>query len=135
LVIASVCLAGVILIAQDHPAEPHGHPEHQKLLNPVASTPESVAAGGKAFAKVCAICHGATGKGNGRLAGAMRAYGARLSDLTDATWQHGSTDGEIFVVIRDGIGPDFYMDAWQGKIPDEDIWKLVNYLKTLASRR
>ena len=25
------------------------------------------------------------------------------SDLTDADWKHGSTDGEIFTVIRDGV--------------------------------
>ena len=24
------------------------------------------------------------------------------SDLTDKTWKHGATDGDIFVVIRDG---------------------------------
>ena len=25
------------------------------------------------------------------------------SNLTDADWKHGSTDGEIFTVIRDGV--------------------------------
>jgi len=135
LVIAGACLATVTLAAQEHPAAPHGHPDAQKLQNPIANTPESVAAGAKTYAKFCGNCHGTSGRGNGRLAAGMAMYGSRPSDLTDDTWQHGSTDGEIFVVIREGIGPDFHMDAFQGKISDEEIWNLVNYVKGLAIKK
>ena len=58
-------------------------------------------------------------------------YSARA----DATWQHGSTDGEIFTVIRDGIGPDFAMDSFDGPLSAEEIWDLVNYLKSLGGSR
>ena len=87
---------------------PHAHLEAQAIQNPVRADAESTAAGGRAYAKFCANCHGASGRGNGRLATGIAAYGPRPSDLVDDVWQHGSTDGEIFVVIRDGIGPDFH---------------------------
>src|SRR5262245_49442836 len=106
-IVMTVYLLMAILVAQEHPAAPHSHPDAQKIENPIVSSPESIAAGGKIYAKLCASCHGASGRGNGRLAAGMAAYGVRPSDLVDKTWQHGSTDGEIFAVIRDGIGPDF----------------------------
>ena len=41
------------------------------------------------------------------------------------------SDGEIFAAIRDGIGPDFAMDAFRLRLTEPDIWNLVSYLKTL----
>src|SRR5438552_3541330 len=121
---AAACVMTVTVFGQDHPAAPHAHPEAQAVQNPIPSTPESISAGANTYTKFCANCHGTSGRGNGRLAAGMAMYGRRPSDLTDDTWQHGSTDGEIFVVIRDGIAPEFHMDAFKGKIPDEEIWNL-----------
>jgi ankyrin repeat protein len=114
-----------------HAVRPHEHPEAQALTNPVAATPDSVAAGAGLYATHCATCHGPTGRGDGRLAAATAAYGARPSNLADTTWQHGGSDGEIFIAIRDGIGPDFAMDAFGGRLAEPDIWRLVNYLQSL----
>jgi hypothetical protein len=47
-------------------------------------------------------------------------------------WDHGSTDSEIFTVIKRGIPPTM-MAGYDGRIPDEDIWNIVNYLRTLRS--
>jgi mono/diheme cytochrome c family protein len=133
LVLATSVLIVAAPLAQEHPTAPHRHPDAQLLKNPAPSTPESLAAGAKTYARYCAVCHGTTGRGDGKLAAAMAAYnGAYAADLTDGVWQHGSSDGEIFVSIRDGIGPEFVMDSWRGKIPDQEIWNLVNYIKTLA---
>ena len=117
--------------ASAHPAGPHEHPEARALSNPVAATPDSVATGAELYTMHCATCHGPTGRGDGRLAAATAAYGARPSNLADATWRHGGSDGEIFVAIRDGIGPDFAMDAYGGRLAEPDIWRLVNFLKSL----
>ena len=114
-----------------HPAQPHEHPEARALANPLAATPDSVAAGAELYIRHCAMCHGPTGRGDGRLAAATAAYGARPSNLADATWRHGGSDGEVFVAIRDGIGPDFAMDAFGGRLTEPDIWRLVNFLKRL----
>ena len=51
-------------------------------------------------------------------------------DFTDAVWHYGASDGEIFLVIRDGVTAD--MQAFDGQIPEEDMWHLVNYIKSLA---
>ena len=117
--------------APAHPAAPRAAPEVQGLANPVAVTPESVAAGATAYATHCAACHGATGRGDGALAAAAAAYGPRPSNLADPTWRHGGSDGEIFAVIRDGIGPDFAMDAFGDRLSETDIWNLVNFLRSL----
>ena len=101
------------------------------MANPTPTTPESVEAGAATYARHCATCHGSTGRGDGRLAAATAAYGSRPSNLADTTWQHGSSDGELFVAIRDGIEPDFAMDAFRERLTEPDIWNLVNYLKSL----
>jgi mono/diheme cytochrome c family protein len=117
---------------QDHPQAPHRHPEAETLVNAAARTPESVKTGGLLYAKSCSSCHGPNGLGNGRLAAAMAAYGGRPSNLTDPDWQHGSSDGEIFVVIRDGVAPDFHMPKFEGKLSDEEMWHVVNYVRSLG---
>jgi mono/diheme cytochrome c family protein len=107
-----------------------GNPEAAKLKNPVAASPESIAAGKAAFTKNCRFCHGNDAKGNGPMA----PQGTHPSDLTDAKWDRGSSDGEIFTVIRDGAGPKFDMKGYKGKLTDTDIWNVVNYLRSIGTR-
>ena len=52
--------------------------------------------------------------------------------LTDATWDRGSTDGEIFTVIQEGAGPDYKMKGLKGKLSEQDTWHLVNYVRSLS---
>lgn len=128
-------LVGLVLVAgavpgvcraQEHPAEPHTHAAGQALTNPVEATAASVARGRQRYVFSCRQCHGNTGMGDGDMSHA----GGVPSDFTDAIWQHGETDGEIFLVIRDGVTAD--MQAYRNQIPEEDIWNLVNYIKSLA---
>jgi mono/diheme cytochrome c family protein len=130
--VAVALAASVAADAQEHARTPHRHPEAEKLVNPVARTAESVKAGAAVYAKACANCHGPYGLANTRLAQGMGAYGARPSNLVDAEWIHGSTDGEIFAVIRDGVGPDFHMPKFQGQLSDEELWHLVNYIRSIG---
>jgi mono/diheme cytochrome c family protein len=133
--LAVALLLGGAASAQDHPPAPHRHPEGQSLQNPVAPAAASVEAGAKLYARFCANCHGASGRGNGRLAAGTAMYGKRPSDLVDDEWQHGSTDGEVFLAIRDGIAPDFQMDAFGKVMSEEDVWNVVNYIRTLAIKK
>ena len=100
------------------------------LKNPIASSPESIAAGKQVYTRTCAPCHGTSGEG-----GPGNDLIPAAPDLTDATWDHGSTDGEIFTNIRDGIGPKFEMKGQKGKLMDNDIWNVVNYLKSLGPKK
>jgi mono/diheme cytochrome c family protein len=105
-----------------------GNPEAAKLQNPVPATPESVAAGKRAYGQLCANCHGPSGKGDGSVAGTDPP-----SDLTDGVWDFGSTDGEIFTVIHDGLsGKD--MGGYAERLKETDIWNVVNFIRTLAQK-
>ncbi len=108
------------------------------LKNPVASTPESIAAGKRAYDADCAACHGNLGQGAVKAGMTISIIeeqrGKQPSDLTDDQWDHGSSDGEIFSVIKRGLPPTM-MAGFDGRIPDEDIWSIVNYLRTLRSRK
>src|SRR5580765_241235 len=107
--------SGVLGSAGQAPGAPRrgGNPEAAKRVNPVAASPESTAAGRRAYTQYCANCHGSAGKGDG----SGGAAGAAPADLTDATWDYGSTDGEIFGVIHDGTSND-----------------MVNYIRSLAKK-
>lgn len=58
--------------------------------------------------------------------------GKQAPDLTDDTWDHGSTDGEIYTVTKKGV-PTTMMPGWEGRLTDTEIWSIVNYLRALAS--
>lgn len=115
-------------IAAVNAQNPGGSAEAKKIKNPVVSSPASIAAGKTLYEKNCRFCHGPEAKGNGPMA----PKDTHPSDLTDATWDRGSTDGEIFAVIRDGAGPDFKMKGYKGRMPEPDMWNVVNYLRSLG---
>ena len=109
-----ITVAVLLLAFTAYAQTPGGNAAARALKNPVASTPASITAGAAAYKKYCAFCHGADAKGNGPLA----PKDSNPPDLTDATWAHGSTDGEIFTVIVNGTGPDSKMVGFKGKMPD-----------------
>lgn len=105
----------------------------QSLQNPVKPTPESLASGKKLFDRLCADCHGEKGDGVSEIAAAMSGDAVRPPDLTDDKWDHGSTDGEIFVGIRDGVGGPAAMKGLNGRpgIGPTEMWEIVNYVRSL----
>ena len=112
--------------------------EAAKLTNPVASTPESIAAGKKAYDANCAACHGNLAQGAVKAGVSISIIeeqgGKQAPDLTDDQWDYGSSDGEIYAVTKKGIPPTM-MAGWDGHIPDDDIWSIVNYIRTLAPKK
>lgn len=102
--------------------------EARKLKNPLPNDSESVEAGKKLYQRHCASCHGAGAKGDG----GMSLSGGTPSDLTDETWDYGSTDGEIFVAIRDGVSAD--MLAYKEKLNEKQIWQIVTFLRSLGTK-
>jgi mono/diheme cytochrome c family protein len=108
------------------------------LRNPVTSTPESIAAGKRVYDATCAACHGNLAQGAVKAGITISIIeeqrGKQPPDLTDDQWDHGATDGEIFGVIKRGLPPTM-MPGFAEQIPDEDIWRVVNYLRTLQARK
>src|SRR5262249_6384683 len=104
-----------------------GNPEAAKIKNPVPSTPESLAAGKRSYTRLCGQGHGPEGAGDGTGATGPVAP----SDLTGAKWEYGSSDGEIFAVIHDGVPKSADMEGYAPRMSDTEIWNVVNYVKSL----
>jgi mono/diheme cytochrome c family protein len=100
----------------------------QGAAKPVPSSPESIKAGAAIYAKLCRSCHGLRGRGDGIAA----PPGTKPANLVDAEWKHGSTDADIFKVIRNGIDPFNAMRPQRG-MSDADIWSVIHYLRDLAA--
>ena len=121
LAICLVASAGV------HAQNPGGNPEARKMKNPVASSAASIAAGKATFLKACRFCHGEDAKGDGPMA----PKDTHPSNLIDAKWDRGESDGEIFAVIRNGAGPKFDMKP-NKVLSDTDVWNIVNFLRSVG---
>src|SRR5438552_18023923 len=108
--------------------EQHRNPEAQRLKNPVPGNDESIEAGKKLYLRYCASCHGPNGKGDG----GMALSGGTPSDLTDDHWDYGSTDGEIFTAIKEGVSAD--MLAYKEKLSDKQVWQVVMFLRSIGTK-
>ena len=118
-----VVATGASALAQA-PAGPAAVPaDAKKMKAAFASSPAAIEAGKVLYAKYCRFCHGNTGAGDSTMA---------PSNLTDATWTRGSSEGEIFWVIQNGAPPKYDMKGLKGKVTDADTWNLVHYVRNLG---
>lgn len=109
-----------------------GDPKAAAIKNPVPATQASITAGTRAYGRNCRQCHGFRGKGDGPLA----PTNPRPADFTDAKWEFGSTDGEIFTLIWNGVQdvPESEMKPMKGTLREDDVWNIVNYIRTLGPK-
>ncbi len=128
-IVLSATAAALAAAQHQHPAGgAHRHPQAAKLKNPVPPDAASIAAGKKLYVEHCAECHGDSGKGDGEMAD---TYNPKPANLTDAEWKHGSTDGEIFTVIRDGVkGTE--MKPFGKKMTTHQLWDVVNFIRSIG---
>jgi mono/diheme cytochrome c family protein len=96
--------------------------------NSVSADATSLAAGKKLFSSNCSSCHGETAQGDGKIASQLDP---KPANLVDETWIHGSSDGEIFIVIRDGV-KNTGMKAFGSRMTAHQIWDVVNYLRSIG---
>lgn len=125
-------LAGLLAVcppgpgsAQPSAAAPLKPEEVKALKNPLPFNSETIAAGKTLYLlNNCAACHGSDGKA------LLDIVAENATDLTDPKfWNNGTEPGEIFKSLHDGAGPK--MPAFRGKIKDEDLWRLVNFIQSL----
>ena len=99
--------------------------KYMKMANPVAKNAESVSDGKSLWTQHCQSCHGKTGKGDGPKAGELKT---EPGDFTNAETQK-QPDGALFYKSSEGRKD---MPSFKKKISDpDDIWSIVNYMRTL----
>ena len=67
----------------------------------------------------CTGCHG------------MHAGGGMGPSLRDEAWLYGGSDGAIFASITEGRREG--MPAWGSKLPRDQIWQIVTYIKSMRT--
>ena len=120
-----VVVLAVASIANAQKAKPWDAPEKFKTMkNAVKSDEASINAGKALFNKNCASCHGKAGLGDGPKARGLETF---PGDFSKADFQKQS-DGELFFKTKTGRED---MPKYDGKIDDEGVWQIVNFMRTL----
>jgi len=109
-VLAFALLAGAAMA--QNPNEPHAAP-----TNPYTDDPKMAAEGGEMFRAQCLPCHGS---GGGR---------AAAPDLSRGSYGVGDRDEDLYRII---LGGGRVMPAFRGTLQDDQVWKLVTYIRSIA---
>jgi mono/diheme cytochrome c family protein len=104
-------------------AEPLSVADAKKLKSSIPYTKKSISQGRSVYMRNCTGCHGVDAK-------ATVDVVADATDLTSPNlWKNGITEGEIFRSIREGQGAS--MPTFKTQIKEEEMWHLVNYIRSL----
>ena len=107
-------------------AEREPREQSRSLSNPVPLSDDAVREGRRAYLRLCQYCHGPDGR-------AQANPDFEAPSLRDPRqWSYGSSDGELFVSIRDGAGHE--MPPFGGQLADAEIWKVVHFLRSIGPR-
>ncbi len=113
----------LVVFAQEKPKPWPVPAEYKNMKNPVEKNDASIKTGQTLYIKHCASCHGKTGLGDGVKARALKTFSG---DFSGPEYQN-QTDGEHFYKTKFGRGE---MPKYEGKLSDEDMWHIVNYMRT-----
>lgn len=92
----------------------------QFRANPLSGDPVALQDGRRLFDWYnCSGCHGG------------HAGGGMGPSLRDPVWLYGDRDDQIFASIAEGRSNG--MPAWGHRIPEQQIWQLVAYIKSMGT--
>jgi len=90
-----------------------------KKLNPYTGKPEAIQQGRTLYLQNgCSACHGVMGGGGMGM------------PLLDDVWKFGSDDETLFKLIKGQI-PEQTMPKIFGHLPDDDVWKMIAYIRSI----
>jgi mono/diheme cytochrome c family protein len=98
----------------------------QELKNPFLPTEENLARGRQVYVNQCAVCHGATGAGDGPI---IPKYPNPPSYRTEQS--KALADGTMFHVVTLGRNN---MPSHAAQVAPEDRWKAILYIRKLQGR-
>ena len=94
--------------------------------NPIPRTADSIARGRQLFQKDCAVCHGSQGRGDGPAAAFMPR---RPDDLGKIAGPPIFPDGVVVYRIANGKR---LMPAFKAALSEDELWDLLNFIRSLA---
>ena len=98
----------------------HANVAYGNLVNPYVGQVAAERDGRRLFlAYNCVGCHGG------------RAGGGMGPSLRDSSWAYGESDADLYATIVEGRPAG--MPTWGGRIPPDQIWKLITYIRTLRT--
>ncbi len=124
MILLAVFLLPVVAFSQQEQPEPWEVPdEYLNMGNPVKKDSVSTSAGKRLYNQYCSFCHGRTGLGDGIQGRQMKTF---PGDFSGEVYQS-QTDGSHFFKTKFGRGE---MPAYEKILSDEEIWHIVNYMRT-----
>jgi mono/diheme cytochrome c family protein len=101
--------------------------DYANAKNPFEGQADAATAGKDLFVANCSSCHGQDAKGDGPAGASLDPKPANLQQTTKEV----SAQYEHWVVSEGGAaaGLSSAMPAFKGALSEEDIWKVVTYLK------
>ena len=103
-----------------------------KQANPLGVTAENISAGEKLYTKgakplACIQCHGAMGKGDGKIAMGMTP---KPRDFSCLAMMKDIPDGQLYWVIKNGSKGTGMMGY--KTLKDEQVWQIVSYIRQFS---
>ena len=95
--------------------------------NPLSASAENIREGQEHFSHHCMVCHGLDGQNTGVPFAANMAPPVPPLNIPDV---QKFTDGQLRWIISNGIYPSG-MPAWKGILGDDEMWKIVHYIRHL----
>ncbi len=108
-------------------AAPVKGPVPPDAKNPVKPTTASLAQAKVIYNRDCALCHAANGSGQTEIAKSMNLA---MPNWTDPKALAGKQDGELFDIIRVGMGNMPGEDS--GRANNNAVWNLIYYIRGFA---
>lgn len=98
------------------------------LRNPYVHHAVAAADSGKViYQKICSVCHGVSGKGDGIAAAGLAVQPANhTSDIVQL-----QSDGSLYYELTNGHAP---MPAYKTVLSDKQRWELICYIRTLKPK-
>ena len=99
----------------------------ENAVNPYVHNAAATDSGKVIYQKICSVCHGTGGKGDGIAAVGLNVQPANhTGDLVQL-----QTDGALFYELTNGHAP---MPAYKTVLNDKQRWEVVNFIRTLKSK-
>ena len=124
--LASLLIAGLIAQGPGKDTPAKNSEKSGAVKGPLHYTSKSIARGKQFYLLHCVECHDQDGRGLNR----RDFSGAPPTDLTDpGDWAHGTSPEAIFTTIHDGTKNG--MPPFKDKLQDEQVWHVVNFVRSL----